>query len=89
MHCLYETESIYLDKCRKNVYPYNHRFLPHRHHLRKKGKHFNGKAETRTKHVPRSDADVFGMVKDLNIIFGKGPARQPVSNDADASKMHT
>ena len=26
-HCLDETESIYLDKCRKNVYPYNRRFL--------------------------------------------------------------
>ena len=55
------------------MYPYNRRFLPPRHHLRIKGKHFNGKAETRTKPVPRTGADVFGMVKDLNVIFGKGP----------------
>ena len=67
----------------KNVYPYNRRFLPHRHHLRKKGKHFNGKKETRMKPVPRSRADVFGMVKVLNVIFGKGAGRKPVPNDAD------
>jgi hypothetical protein len=34
-HCLDETESIYLDKCRKNMYPYNHRFLPPKHPLKK------------------------------------------------------
>ena len=83
LHCLDETESIYLDKCRKNVYPYNRHFLPPRHHLRKKGKHFNGNAETRTNPIPRSGANVFGMVKDLNVIFGKGPGREPVPNDAD------
>ena len=82
MHCLDETESIYLNKSRKNVYPYNRRFLPHKHPLRQKGKHFNGKAETRTKPVHRTGADIFGMVKDLNVIFGKVPGRQPVPNDA-------
>jgi hypothetical protein len=47
-HCLDKIESIYLDKYRKNVYPYNHHFLPPKHPLKKKGKHFNGKAETRS-----------------------------------------
>ena len=51
-HCLDETESIYLNKSRKNVYPYYRRFLPTRHQLRKKGKNFNTQAETRTKPVP-------------------------------------
>ena len=81
-HCLDETESIYLDKCRKNVYPYNRRFLPRRHPLRKKGKHFKGEAETRTQPVHRTGADVFGMVKDLEVIFGKGHGGQSVPNDA-------
>ena len=27
-------------------------------------------------------ADVHDMVKDLNVIFGKGPGGQPVSKDA-------
>jgi hypothetical protein len=35
-HYLDETESIYLDKCRKNVYPYYRRFLPPKHPLKKK-----------------------------------------------------
>jgi hypothetical protein len=55
-HYLDQTESIYLEKCRKNVYPYYHRFLPPKHPLRKKGKHFNGKAETRTKPDTRTGA---------------------------------
>ena len=65
------------------MYPYNRRFLPHKHPLRQKGKHFNGKAETRTKPVTRTGAEVFGMVKDLKVIFGKGPGSQPVPNGAD------
>ena len=81
-HYLDRIESIYMDKYRKNVYPYNHRFLPPKHVLRKKGKHFNGKAETRMKHVPRTGAKVFGMVKDLKVIFGKGLGRQSIPNDA-------
>ena len=82
-HCLDETERKYLDNCRKNVYPYNRRFLPLKHPLRKKGKHFNGEAEPRTKPDPRTSDDVFGMVKDLNVIFGKGPGSRPVLKDAD------
>jgi hypothetical protein len=79
-HCLDETKSIYLDKCRKNVYPYNRHFLPLKHPLKKKGKHFNGKAETRGK---RTGAEVFDMVKDLKVIFGKGPCSQPIPNGPD------
>ncbi|MCL8568105.1 DUF4218 domain-containing protein [Proteus mirabilis] len=82
-HCLDQTESIYLDKCRKNVYPYNRRFLPPKHPLKKKGKHFNGKAEPRGKPVIRTGAEVFDMVKDLKVIFGKGPGSQPVPNGPD------
>ena len=80
-HCLDETKSIYLDNFRKNVYPYHHHFLPHRHPLRKEGKHFNAEADTRPKPVHRTGAYVFGMIKDLNIIFGNGPGSQSVPND--------
>jgi hypothetical protein len=82
-HCLYETESIYLDESRKNMYPWYRCFLPNKHVLRKKGKHFNGEADTRSKPTRRTGDDVFDMVKDLKVIFGKGPGRQPVPNDAD------
>jgi hypothetical protein len=82
-HCLDQTESIYLDKCRKNVYPYNRRFLSPKHPIKKKGKHFNGKAEPRGKPVTRTGAEVFDMVKDLKVIFGKGHGSQPVPNGPD------
>jgi hypothetical protein len=65
------------------MYPYNRRFLPPKHPLKKKGKHFNGKAETRGKPVTHTGAEVFDMVKDLKVIFGKGPGRQPIPNSPD------
>jgi hypothetical protein len=65
------------------VYPYNRHFLPPKHPLKNKGKHFNGKAETWLKPVTRTGAEVFDMVKDLKVIFGKDPGSQPVPNDPD------
>jgi hypothetical protein len=40
MHFLDEIESIYLDKSRKNVYPWYRQFLPNKHALRKKRQAF-------------------------------------------------
>jgi inhibitor of KinA sporulation pathway (predicted exonuclease) len=57
-------------------------FLPMNHALRKKGKHFKGKADHRTKPDNRSGNDVFNMVKDVKVVFGKGPGSQPILNDA-------
>ena len=59
------------------------RFLPLNHALRKRGKHFKGKAEHQTKPDNRSGANVFNMVKDVQVVFGKGPGSQPVPNDAN------
>ena len=42
-HCLDKTESIYVGN--KNVYPGYRRFLPTRHPVRKRGKHFKGEAD--------------------------------------------
>ena len=47
------------------------RFLPIKHPVRKKGKHFNGQADYRTKPMHRSGKDVFDMIKDLEVVFGK------------------
>jgi hypothetical protein len=49
----------------------------------KKGKHFNGEIEIRSKPTRRTGDDVFDMVKDLRVIFGKSLGRQPVPNDDD------
>ena len=82
-HCLDDTESIRLDKCKKNVYPGHRRWLPDRHALRKKDKHFNGLAESRPKPNHSSSDDVLKMLKDLKVTFGKGPSSQSVPKDAD------
>jgi hypothetical protein len=82
-HCLDDTESIYLDKCRKNVYLGHRRFLSTYHLLRKKGKHFKGEADHRKKPALRTGDAILDMVKDLQVIYGKGPGGQSVPNDAE------
>jgi hypothetical protein len=39
----------------------------------KKGKHFNSKTDHREKPKERTGVDVFNMVKDIEVIFGKCP----------------
>ena len=67
------------------MYLGHRRFLNQTHVARKKGKHFQGEADHRKKHVRRTGDDVFAMVKDLDqiVTFGKGPGSQSVPNDAD------
>ena len=65
------------------MYLCHRRFLPMNHPLRKKGKHFKGKAEHQTKPDNRSGEDVFNMVQDVQVVFGKGPGSQHVPNDAN------
>ena len=50
-----------------------HRFLPIRHPVQKNGKHFKGQADHQTKSMHRSGKNVFDMVKDLEVVFGKRP----------------
>jgi hypothetical protein len=71
-----------LDKSKKVVYLGHHRFLSPKHQLRKKGKHFNSEAEVRGKPKCHIGDDIFDMVKDLKLIFGKGLSNQSVLNDA-------
>jgi hypothetical protein len=61
----------------------HHRFLLLNHALGKRGKHFQGKAERRTKPDNHSGKDVFNMVKDAEVVFGKGPSSQLAMNDAN------
>ena len=64
-----------------------HRFLPIRHPVRKKDEHFKGQADHRTKSMHHSGKDVFDMVKDLEVIFGKGPSSQPIPNENGMTPM--
>ena len=81
-HCFGDLQAIYLKKCRKVVYLGHRRFLAKNHQLRKKGKHFKGTAEHRSKPGNRDGAEVFEMVKDLKVVFGKGEGSEPVPKDA-------
>src|SRR3954467_2067570 len=80
-HCLDDTESIYLDNSRKNVYLGHRRFFPTNHQCRKKGKHFKGEAVHRKKPAMRTGDHVLSMVHDLHVIFRKGPDGLSVPND--------
>nr|AAT85225.1 hypothetical protein [Oryza sativa Japonica Group] len=86
-HCMDETESTYLKHCRKVVYMGHHRFLAANHPVRKKGKHFEHKADHRTKPKHRSGKTVFAMVKDLKVVFGKGPGSQPIESEDGHTTM--
>ena len=75
-HCYDETDSIYLKHCKKCVYMGHRRFLPTDHPLRTEGKHFKGEPKTRPKPLFRNGKRVFSMIKDVKVVFGKGPGSQ-------------
>ena len=81
-HCFSDLQAVYLKKCRKIVYLGHRQFLAKNHQLRKKGKHFKGTIEHRSKPGKRDGAEVFEMVKDLKVVFGKGEGSEPVLKDA-------
>ena len=58
----------------------HHRFLPLNHPLRRKGKHFKGKLETRAKPMFRNGKRVFSIIKDVDVVFGKDRGSQQVLN---------
>ena len=88
-HCLAGTESIYLDKCRKNVYLGHCRFLPTNHQCRKKGNNFKGEADHWKKPAMRTSDHVLAMVNDLKVIFRKGPDGLSVPSDVAGHVLWT
>ena len=86
-HCLEDTDSIWLTHHRKCVYMGHCRFLPIRHQVQRKGKHFKGHADHRTKPKHHTGSDVLEMVKDLEVVFGKGPGSQPVPSENGLASM--
>ena len=76
-----DLNSIFLKKCQKVVYIGHRRFLPVRHPVRKKGKHFKGKADRRTKPHNQTGDDILKMVKDMKVVFGKGQGSELVPKD--------
>jgi hypothetical protein len=79
-HCLDETDSMYLKHCRKIVYMSHCRFLPIKHPLIKKHAHYGGKANHGTKPRNIYGKMVVEMVKDIKVVFLKGPGSISVSS---------
>jgi len=52
------------------------------HPVRKKGKHFKGKADHQTKPLNQTGDDVLEMVKDIKVVFGKRRGSIPIPKDA-------
>jgi hypothetical protein len=86
-HCLDKTDSIYLTHYRKVVYMGHHQFLPVKHPIRKRGKHFKGQADHRTKPMHRSGRKVFDMEKNIEVVLAKGPGSQPVTSENGMTPM--
>jgi hypothetical protein len=81
-HYLGEIDSIYLDKSKKVGVSGASSISFAQTSIEEKGKHFNGEAEVRGKPKRHTSDDIFDMVKDLKVIFGKGPGSLSVPNDA-------
>ena len=86
-HCLEDTDSIWLTHYKKCVYMSHRQFLPIRHPVRRKGKHFKGQADQQTKQMRYSGNDIFEMVKDLEVVFENGPGSQPFLSKNGLSPM--
>ena len=63
------------------------RFLPIKHPLRRKHAHYGEKADHRTKSRHRCGKMMFEMVKDIKVVFGKGPNNRSVQSDDGRAPM--
>ena len=63
------------------MYLGHHRFLPKQHPVRKKGKYFKGEADHRTMPTCPTGDVIFDMVKNIEVVFRKGPGGQSVPKD--------
>jgi len=68
-----DTSVVWPKNYKKVVYIGTRRFLHPDHPFRRNKKSFNGKTETRPPSVIHDGKQVFAMVKDVRIVFGKGP----------------
>ena len=71
-HCLDGTESVWLRHSRKTVYMRHRRFLRRAHPYRKMKKQFDGEKEDGSAPRHLRGHEVYDMVKDLDVVLGKG-----------------
>ncbi|XP_031127661.1 uncharacterized protein LOC116029760 [Ipomoea triloba] len=66
-----ETDDLWLNNSKKNVFMSHRTFLPIDHPYRKKKKVFNGKSEARVARSPLSGDVVYERVKNIDNVLGK------------------
>jgi Transposase family tnp2 len=69
--CMEDTNSQWLSNCKKIVYLGHRRFLRSSHPYRRNKKAFDGKNEKALAPLPKSGKQIYGMVKDIKVCFGK------------------
>ena len=72
VHCLDETERLWLKNSPKMVYLGHCKFLRKDHLYRSNKRAFDGKVETRSPPKHRTGRQVYDMVNGLRVILGKG-----------------
>ena len=80
-----ETASLFLRNSRKMVFMRHRRYLRKEHPFRKNKRDFDGSSENGKAPCFRSREEVFSMVKDINIIHGKGRGSTSVPRSQDKS----
>jgi hypothetical protein len=77
-HCLHKIDGIHLKNFKKVVYMGHRRFLTKKHPLRKKGLHWKRRLIIVQSPPHVKGEEIFEMVKDLRVVFGKGDGSEPV-----------
>jgi hypothetical protein len=70
-----QRDSIYLPSSTKMMYIWHRKFLPPKHRYHQWRSHFDGTIENGEAPKHRDDKFVLEMIKNINIIFGKGIKR--------------
>jgi hypothetical protein len=73
--CVDGTASVYLPSSRKLVYIRHRRFLPRKHKYRKMKMHFDNTVEKDSVLKQYTGKLVFEMVKNIEVVFGKGTVK--------------
>src|SRR6266542_3385551 len=78
VQCMDDTSGVWLKNYKKVVYIGTRRFLRTDQPFHRNKKSFNGKIQTRPPSIFRDGKQVFAMVKDVRIVFEKGPSSTSV-----------
>jgi hypothetical protein len=83
--CMDETASVYLPSSKKLVFMRQQRFLERKHKYRKMKRHFNNTVEKDSAPKRYTGKLLFEMVKNIQVVFGKGTVKGQKRNKTSTS----